>query len=137
MPTYEVFLKPSGRDGFTHAGSFDAPDDVLAEVMARETYIRRGEGEQAWVIQRAHVISVDSSDLAVTTRRTHAINDGSAVAASRKERRLARASESQTPESQTPESQTPGIQTPGIQTPGNQTLDPHALESRAAGADNG
>jgi ring-1,2-phenylacetyl-CoA epoxidase subunit PaaB len=53
MYTYEVFLKPDGRDGFSHAGSLDAPDDELAVMYARETYIRRGEGAHAWVVRRS------------------------------------------------------------------------------------
>jgi phenylacetate-CoA oxygenase PaaH subunit len=87
MPTYELFLKPAGRDGFTHAGSFDAPDDELATMFARETYVRRGEGEQAWVVRREQVLVVNELDLEVTTHRQHAVNDGSHVAARRRESR--------------------------------------------------
>ncbi len=87
MPTYELFLKPAGRDGFAHSGSFDAPDDEMATVFARETYVRRGEGEQAWVVRRANVLVVDEQDLEVTTHRQHAVNDGSNVAARRRELR--------------------------------------------------
>lgn len=87
MPTYEVFLKPDGKDGFAHAGSLDAPDDELAEVYARETYIRRGEGAQAWVVRRSDIIVLDPADLAVTARRSHASNDGHTVAERRRARR--------------------------------------------------
>ena len=87
MPSYEVFLKPDGTDGFAHAGSLDAPDDELAEVYARETYIRRGEGAQAWVVRRSDILVLDPADLAVTSRRTHASNDGHAVAERRRARR--------------------------------------------------
>ena len=31
MHTYEVFLKPDGKEGYFHAGSLDAPDDALIE----------------------------------------------------------------------------------------------------------
>ena len=87
MYTYEVFLKPDGKDGFSHAGSLDAPDDELAVLYARETYIRRGEGAAAWVVRRAHVLVIDSADLAVTQRRNHANNDGGLVAEHRRSRR--------------------------------------------------
>ena len=80
MHTYEVFLKPEGRDGYSHAGSLDAPDDELAVMYARETYIRRGEGAHAWVVRRSAVLVIDPQDLLTTTRRTHAINDGKVVA---------------------------------------------------------
>lgn len=87
MHTYEVFLKPEGKDGFAHAGALDAPDDELALVYARETYVRRGEGAQAWVVRRANVLTIDPADLAVTTHRAHAVNDGGRVAQRRRERR--------------------------------------------------
>lgn len=89
MPTYEVFLKPAGRDGFAHAGSLDAPDDDFALVLARETYVRRGEGELAWVVRRSNVLQLDPDDLAVTAARAHSINDGHVVADRRKDRRIA------------------------------------------------
>ncbi len=87
MPTYEVFLKPMGRDGFSHGGSLDAPDDELAQLYARETYIRRGEGAEAWVVRREHIIELDADDLHVTATRQHSVNDGSVVAARRRSRK--------------------------------------------------
>ena len=102
MPTYEVFLKPAGRDGFAHAGSLDAPDDDFALVLARETYVRRGEGELAWVVRRSNVLVLDPDDLAVTAARAHSINDGHVVADRRKDRR---ASASQTTSNQSTVSQ--------------------------------
>ena len=87
MYTYEVFLKPEGKDGYAHVGSLDAPDDELAEVYARETYVRRGEGAQAWVVRRSDILVLEPADLAVTAARTHASNDGQAVAERRRLRR--------------------------------------------------
>ena len=45
MRRYEVFLKKDGRDEYRHAGSLDAPDPEMALVLARESYLRRAEGE--------------------------------------------------------------------------------------------
>jgi phenylacetate-CoA oxygenase PaaH subunit len=87
MYTYEVFLKPDGKETFSYAGSLDAPDDEMAKLYARETYCRRGEAATAWVVRRDNVLIVDPTDLAVTARRNHAINDGSLVAARRRNRR--------------------------------------------------
>jgi ring-1,2-phenylacetyl-CoA epoxidase subunit PaaB len=87
MHTYEVFLKPDGKDGFAHAGSLDAPDDELAALYARETYIRRGEGAHAWVVRRQSIIVLDPDDLATTARRAHSSNDGHVVADRRRSRR--------------------------------------------------
>lgn len=89
MPTYEVFLKREGREGFAHAGALDADDDALALMFCRETYARRGEGSQAWVVRRDHVLEVDADDLAATAGRHHAVNDGSIVAARRRTKRAA------------------------------------------------
>lgn len=91
MHTYEVFLKADGRDGFSHVGGLDAPDDDLAILYARETYVRRGEGVHAWVVRRINVLVVDPVDLAVTSDRAHNRNDGSLVATRRKERRNSQA----------------------------------------------
>jgi phenylacetate-CoA oxygenase PaaH subunit len=87
MHTYEVFLKKEGRDAFQHAGSLDAPDDEMAMMYCRETYLRRGEGSQGWVVRRDHVLALDPRDLAVTAARQHSVNDGSTVAARRKSKR--------------------------------------------------
>jgi ring-1,2-phenylacetyl-CoA epoxidase subunit PaaB len=87
MHTYEVFLRREGREGFAHVGSLDAPDDELARLYCRETYVRRGEGNHAWVVRRDHVLEVDHADRAVTTGRHHAVNDGTVVAARRRARR--------------------------------------------------
>ena len=89
MHTYEVFLKPSGKDSFVHAGSLSAPDDGLAVLYARETYVRRGEGELAWVVRREHVLEVPADDLRVTALRRHSINDGHIVADRRRAKRAA------------------------------------------------
>jgi phenylacetate-CoA oxygenase PaaH subunit len=119
MPTYEVFLKPVGRDGFAHAGSLDAPDDDFALVLARETYVRRGEGELAWVVRRSNVLVLDPDDLAVTAARAHSINDGHVVADRRKDRRI---SASQTTSNQSTVSQLTSNQTTPDQTMPNQTM---------------
>ena len=56
MRTYEVFLKPDGRDEFRHAGSIEAPNDEVALVMARENYARRAEGSRLWLVDRARLV---------------------------------------------------------------------------------
>jgi phenylacetate-CoA oxygenase PaaH subunit len=93
MPTYEVFLRSDGRDALSHAGSLQAPDDEMATLYARETYVRRGEGTSAWVVRREHVLAIDAADLEVTAARTQGVNDGRAVAARRKSRRTESGSE--------------------------------------------
>ena len=91
MPTYEVFLSEDGRESFRHAGALDAPDEEMAVLYARETYIRRGEGSRAWVVARAHIVEVDPSDIAVTATRMQGRNDGKKIAERRQGRRAAAA----------------------------------------------
>ena len=79
MNTYEVFLKKAGKEPFSHAGSLDAPDDEPAVAYARETYGRRSEGEQMWVVDRSRVLVGDAINLAMADR-DHRHNDGHLVA---------------------------------------------------------
>ena len=80
MRIYEVFLKRPGRDPFTHAGSLEAPDDEVAHVLARETYARRGEGEEMWLVAREHIVALDADFLAPNADKPHRHNDGALVA---------------------------------------------------------
>jgi ring-1,2-phenylacetyl-CoA epoxidase subunit PaaB len=87
MRVFEVFLKKPGRDEFRHAGSLEAPDAEMALLLARETHDRRAEGTQMWLVDREHVLVADERDLAVNEDKPHRHNDGTLVAARRKERR--------------------------------------------------
>ncbi len=87
MHTYEVFLKKAGKDEFRHAGSLDAPDAELALLLARDTYFRRGEGAEMWLVEREHVLVADEAQLAVTADQPHRHNDGALVAARRRQQR--------------------------------------------------
>lgn len=90
MRVYEVFLKKAGKDPFVHAGSLEAPDDGMAELMAREAYVRRGEGAQMWLVDRSAVVVADDELLAPNADKPHRHNDGSRVA---EHRRAVRAAE--------------------------------------------
>ncbi len=87
MHRYEVFLKKPGREEFRHAGTLDAPDPEMAMLLARETHSRRGEGAQMWLVDREHVMVGDEALLAVNEDKPHRHNDGSLVAARRKQNR--------------------------------------------------
>ena len=93
MKIYELFIKPAGKDPFEHAGSFQAPDDELALVYARETYVRRGEAAEVWVVARDHVLALPGVEIAPNRERLHAANDGHVVADRRKRRRAEAAEE--------------------------------------------
>ena len=87
MKTYEVFLKKAGKEPFGHAGSLDAPDDHMALLFARDSYGRRSEGEQIWVVSRDHILEGNQSDLALADR-SHKHNDGQRVSELRTNQRL-------------------------------------------------
>jgi len=84
---YEVFLKKAGKAPFEHAGSLEAPDAEMAAVLARETYTRRAEGEQMWLVSRADIVEVDWGFIEPNADKPHRSNDGSVVAEWRKKRR--------------------------------------------------
>ena len=89
MKIYEVFLMKEGKDGFRHAGSLEAPDDELAAVLARETYTRRAEGNEIWLVDRDHVVSVAPEFIAPNADKPHRHNDGAKVAERRRRAREA------------------------------------------------
>jgi ring-1,2-phenylacetyl-CoA epoxidase subunit PaaB len=89
MNIYEVFLKKAGKDEFRHAGSLEAPDDEMAILYGRESYGRRAEGAEMWLVRRTHVIEADPAFLAANVDKPHRHNDGSEIAARRKRRRAA------------------------------------------------
>lgn len=87
MHTYEVFLKKEGRDEFRHAGALDAANDELGLMMARESYVRRGEGDRLWLVRRDHLLIGDVEFVGPNANKPHRHHDGSAVAARRKAQR--------------------------------------------------
>lgn len=84
MKRYEVFLKKDGRDEYRHAGSLDAPDPEMALVLARESYLRRAEGDRLWLVDREDLIIGDADFVAPNADKPHRHNDGERIAARRK-----------------------------------------------------
>jgi phenylacetate-CoA oxygenase PaaH subunit len=84
VKVYEVFLKKAGKDPFVHAGSLEASDDGIAELLARESYVRRGEGEQMWLVERSAIVVADDDLIAPNADKPHRHNDGARVAEHRR-----------------------------------------------------
>ena len=84
MRRYEVFLKKDGRDEYRHAGSLDAPDDELALVLARESYLRRAEGDRLWLVDRQHLVTAGTEFVAPNADKPHRHNDGERIAERRR-----------------------------------------------------
>lgn len=55
MEVYEVFRRSGHKDPFEHCGAVTAPDPDMALVMAKECFLRRGEGEHLWVTRRSDI----------------------------------------------------------------------------------
>ncbi len=91
MATYEVFISKDGRYGYRHAGALDAATDELALVLARESYLRRAEGDRLWLVRRDHVIAAEAGFIEPNADKPHRHHDGAAVARRRKAIREQRA----------------------------------------------
>jgi 1,2-phenylacetyl-CoA epoxidase PaaB subunit len=63
----------------------------MAVMYARETHNRRAEGSEMWLVDRRHVLVADPESMAVNDHKSHRHNDGSVVAARRKENRKSEA----------------------------------------------
>lgn len=84
---YEVFLKKDGRDEFRHAGALEAANDELALVLARESYLRRAEGNRLWLTRRENLIVAGDDFVGPNADKPHRHHDGQAVAEHRKSAR--------------------------------------------------
>ena len=89
MHVYEVFIKRDGREEFRHVGALEAADDQLALLLARESYLRRAEGDRLWVVRRDHVVTAADDFVVPNTDKPHRHHDGAAVAARRRASRQA------------------------------------------------
>lgn len=58
---WEVFIQSKSGLPHKHAGSLYAPDAEMALQNARDTYTRRGEGNNIWVVP-AHAISASNPE---------------------------------------------------------------------------
>ena len=60
---YEVFRREKVGGPMLHAGSVTATSDDLALIYARESFGRRGESQELWVVPRAAVLLLDDADM--------------------------------------------------------------------------
>lgn len=60
---YEVFRREKVGGPMVHAGSVTATSDDLALIYARESFGRRGESQELWVVPRAAVLLLDDADM--------------------------------------------------------------------------
>ncbi len=87
MRTFEVFLKKAGKDEFRHVGAIDAADAELGVTLAREAYVRRGEGDDLWLVDRTHIVVGPPAFVRGNHDKPHRHNDGAAIAERRRQQR--------------------------------------------------
>ena len=84
---YEVFRQEREGAPFQHGGSLEAPNQVFAEVYAREFYGRRDESFALWVVPRGAVQEVREPYLAAVFDRDYRRVDGYSLKVKLKEAR--------------------------------------------------
>ncbi len=57
MDIYEVFRRSGHKDPYEHCGAVKAPEPEMALMMAKECFLRRGEGEHLWIVKRSDIHS--------------------------------------------------------------------------------
>jgi ring-1,2-phenylacetyl-CoA epoxidase subunit PaaB len=58
MDVYEIFRRTGHKEPYEHCGAVIAPDPDMASIMAKECFLRRGEGEHLWIVRRADIHSI-------------------------------------------------------------------------------
>jgi ring-1,2-phenylacetyl-CoA epoxidase subunit PaaB len=96
METFEVFRRTGHRDPYEHCGAVTAPDPEMALMMAKECFLRRGEGEHLWVVRRSDINSFSGDPaLDVVADKSYRHPSGYRDVMEKRERALKRAREIQ------------------------------------------
>jgi ring-1,2-phenylacetyl-CoA epoxidase subunit PaaB len=62
-PLWEVFTQGKDGEPHQHAGSVHAPDPEIALQNARDTYARRGEAVNLWVVPSSAIVASSPEDM--------------------------------------------------------------------------
>lgn len=60
--TFEVFHQQKSGAHHIHVGSVHAPNAELAMVLAKETFGRRGQTVNLWIVRTSDVVAMNSAD---------------------------------------------------------------------------
>jgi ring-1,2-phenylacetyl-CoA epoxidase subunit PaaB len=63
VEVYEVFRRGGHKNPFEHCGAVTAPDHDMALILAKECFLRRGEGEHLWAVRRTDIHSFQDESL--------------------------------------------------------------------------
>lgn len=63
FPLWEVFVQAKSGTPHKHAGSVHAADREMALQNARDTYSRRSEGTNIWVVPAALIVASSPEDI--------------------------------------------------------------------------
>ena len=61
MDVYEVFRRSGHKEPYEHCGAVIAPDPDMASIMAKECFLRRGEGEHLWIVSRSDIHAISKN----------------------------------------------------------------------------
>jgi ring-1,2-phenylacetyl-CoA epoxidase subunit PaaB len=62
MDVYEVFRRSGHKEPYEHCGAVIAPDPDMAMLMAKECFLRRGEGQHLWLVSRSDIHSISKAE---------------------------------------------------------------------------
>ena len=82
---FEVFRQERKGQAFQHAGSIEAPDELFADMYAREQFGRRGESTALWIAPRTAISEID--EFVDELHRNYHRVDGYSIKAKLKEAR--------------------------------------------------
>lgn len=92
MEIYEVFRRAGHKAPHEHVGAVTAADPDMALLMARECFLRRGEGEHLWVARRSEIHSYSQDpDIDIVADKSYRHPSGYRDVVTKRERAVARA----------------------------------------------
>lgn len=92
MEIFEVFRRAGHKEPYEHCGGVTAPDPDMALMMAKECFLRRGEGEHLWVVRRSDIHAFSQSpDTDVVAEKSYRHPRAYRDVVKKRERALARA----------------------------------------------
>lgn len=94
MDIYEVFRRSGHKDPHEHAGTVKASDPDMALYLAKECFLRRGEGEHLWVVRRSDIHSFTHDPaIDIVAEKSYRHPSGYRDIVEKRERALVRAKE--------------------------------------------
>lgn len=77
MKVFEVFARRESGGPMVHISSLEAPDIETAIILVRETFGRRGDVLEFWIVDREHIYSNEALNIPAgpITDRSYRLGD--------------------------------------------------------------